>query len=275
MPNNFYFSVWYSMFSEHTYPARILSPLPSCFVEYLYADGIVLPERDAEVTSDPETDEISTEEHSYFNSEFFKFEDVIQKVIEEYKFVVPKLNHSSPKDALWATTAGILRCQTPDEVYCLMKSSDRVQCDLSALESSKSNLELVLKKWIEMDDSTEFRCFVRRKTLVAISQRNLEYHFAFLKDKIEEISNRIEEFFTLLKDFPEESFIFDVYLEKDSVKLIDIDRLDSHSSCLLFSFKELNEMYKGVSFRVIKSEKDVIIKASNQNHIPADFFRKY
>lgn len=89
-----------------------------------------------------------------------------------------------------------LKCQTPADVYLLLKSSDFVAHDLDHafegcldepceeidqittaieevdLESTPSSqdsdftFELVLKKWFDMPRSQEWRCFVRDRQLI-------------------------------------------------------------------------------------------------------------
>mmetsp|Transcript_26549 Transcript_26549/g.56458 ORF Transcript_26549/g.56458 Transcript_26549/m.56458 type:complete len:526 (+) Transcript_26549:60-1637(+) len=125
--------------------------------------------------------------------------------------VLPKLNWSSPRDATWMN-CGTLKCQTPGDVYLLLKSSEFVAFDLEkAWEDLDSDLdldsdsggnpaeecqekkegnddeqntngetkapinfryELVLRKWCNLHPSMEFRCFVYEHELVAISQRH-------------------------------------------------------------------------------------------------------
>lgn len=127
----------------------------------------------------------------------------------------PKLNWSSPKvwpvpallldltvrqDAEWMVAGPPLKCQTPADVYLLLKSSDFIahdldhafvgcvdevlatedglvdataQLDLNAGEGSPPaarergfEFELVLKKWFDMPQSQEWRCFVRDQQLI-------------------------------------------------------------------------------------------------------------
>lgn len=88
-----------------------------------------------------------------------------------------------------------LKCQTPADIYLLLKSSDFIAHDLDhafdgccdhppavELADSIGNLnieeqastalrrgfefELVLKKWFDMPKSQEWRCFVRDSTLI-------------------------------------------------------------------------------------------------------------
>ena len=92
-----------------------------------------------------------------------------------------KLNWSSPKDAKWALNK--LSCDKLSDVYILLRSSDFInhdlnmpfeQCeDLSDETSAKiltENLKyfLVLREWISLNPSMEFRCFVANNQLIGI-----------------------------------------------------------------------------------------------------------
>ncbi|CAM6031899.1 unnamed protein product, partial [Sphagnum compactum] len=44
--------------------------------------------------------------------------------------VVPKLNWSAPKDATWINATISMDCQTPNDIYLMLKSSDFITHDL-------------------------------------------------------------------------------------------------------------------------------------------------
>lgn len=77
------------------------------------------------------------------------------------------------QDATWVISSKTLRCNSLEDVYLLLKSSDKISRDLSS--AKKNNDEenllkpcLVMKRWEEIDPSTEFRCFVQNKELVGM-----------------------------------------------------------------------------------------------------------
>jgi len=68
-----------------------------------------------------------------------------------------------------------LKCQTPEDIYLLLKASDFVSHDLSHAYddcidaqgvTASGTYELVLKKWFDMPRSQEFRCTVKENQLV-------------------------------------------------------------------------------------------------------------
>jgi hypothetical protein len=123
------------------------------------------------------------QEHDF---QFLQLNSQIKGAIEQLGgAVIPKLNWSAPKDASWMNQ-GSLKCETPGDVYLLLKSSDFILHDvLHALDdvlvqptddSSTTNtttesrneypaLELVLRKWCNLHSSMEFRCFVYDRQL--------------------------------------------------------------------------------------------------------------
>lgn len=107
--------------------------------------------------------------------------------------VFPKLNWTSPRvgsssrasptntsqDAAFLlpqTEFGPLHCISPDDVYLLLKSSDFIQHDLDAERAYEGcvgaenppepRIELVLKKFVELNPAREVRCFVRDNILL-------------------------------------------------------------------------------------------------------------
>ncbi|KAL9106698.1 MAG: hypothetical protein Q9187_008525 [Circinaria calcarea] len=151
-----------------------------------------------------------------------------------------------------------MECRTPDDVYLLLKSSDFVTHDLEqafdGCEDDESRTtedtpnHLVLRKTIpSLITSLEFRCFVRRRKLLCICQRDLN-HYAFLPSLLPTLQSLIETFFEekLKMTFPDESFVFDVYIpqpkEKGRVWLIDINPWAPRTDPLLYSWLEILTM---------------------------------
>lgn len=180
--------------------------------------------------------------------------------------VVPKLNWSAPKDATWINATNSMDCRTPNDIYLLLKSSDFITHDLehpfddcddaemlipsggggaSRPDTSKIDYHLVLRKHVLFNPAVEFRCFVRRRILIGICQRDLN-HFDFLRRMENPLRKCIMKFFQdrLRDSFPDESFVFDVYIPPphQRVWLIDINPWAPRTDPLLFSWLELLTM---------------------------------
>lgn len=254
-------------------PKSRLVPLSEPFLDYLRSDGIVLPaEEDAnEADSDDPDNNIS----AYSNEEegpdpaaaWLDIHQTVKCIIAELDgSIVPKLNWSAPKDATWISATNSMECRTPNDIYLLLKSSDFVTHDLEhAFDDCESDHDdgyddetaispripyhLVLRKTIpSMTTSLEFRCFVRARHLLCISQREVTY-YAFLADLKPALLQLIQKFFEskLQKTFPDANFVFDVYvpLPQGRVWLIDINPWAPRTDPLLFSWLEILEMTGG------------------------------
>lgn len=135
--------------------------------------------------------------------------------------IVPKLNWSAPVDAQWISPTG-LRCQNADEVLLLLKSSDRAAHDLASVRELQRAAhggpalahdgdegkgteqgdhtpvvrpQLVLKRYHDLDNGLEFRCFVLKGHLAGVSQRDPTQHFPALVDEQPAIKAALLTFF--------------------------------------------------------------------------------
>jgi hypothetical protein len=155
------------------------------FVEYLKADGIVLPqgcslstdEHEAEQPTGSDDSDDGEDSHKDKVPDFPAIVEKMQTAIDTLGGrVVPKLNWSIPRDASWLLPGNTLECRTPGEVILLLKSSDFVAHDLihvfddcidkDSCEATFTDYVLCLRKWTEVHPSTEFRCFVGNNSLI-------------------------------------------------------------------------------------------------------------
>ena len=147
-----------------------------------------------------------------------------------------------------------MECRTPNDIYLLLKSSDFVTHDLTHAFDDTANepapdpeisYHLVLRKWITLNPSVEFRCFVRNRQLIALCQRDLN-HFEFLFTMQDKLRQTIQDFFdTRLRDtFPDPYFTFDVYIPPPHGKvwLVDFNPWAMRTDPLVFSWMELLTM---------------------------------
>lgn len=109
---------------------------------------------------------------------------------------------------------------------------------------------LVLRKTIPaMITSLEFRCFVNARHLLCLCQRELNY-YEFLTPLVPKLLPLIQTFFdkNLRDTFPDEDFVFDIYIPPPHVRvwLIDINPWAPRTDPLLFSWLEVFEMAEDV-----------------------------
>ncbi|KAI9007763.1 D123-domain-containing protein [Hyaloraphidium curvatum] len=287
------FHSWFPRFRGVTFASRVIGPLPPAFVDYLHADGVFLPldsngdPQPALATSDAGSD-TSEETCSEANDgdawlqnipSFPELEEQISAAIAELGGTVfPKLSWTAPRDASWVALNNSLKCSTPADVFLLLKSSDFVAHDLGNPyistrgeeppptpdpddEESRppEELYLVLRKWIEVEPSMEFRCFVRRKELIAISQRDTFNFYPFLPSMKPELLELIGNLFasTVRDRFDEENYTFDVYVSRRSgtprALVVDFNPYAYYTDALLFSWDELASWGGPLEFRIVDS----------------------
>lgn len=245
-------------------------PLDRNFIGYLKEDGIILPpdENDNSTQQDPWDDhdsgifsgtdadnELDNEDDNDPSVNWRQTHEAIKQTIQDLGGkVAPKMNWSAPKDATWINPTNSMECRSANDVYMMLKSSDFVTFDLEQVfddtvgdgaeqgQASEVPYHLVLRKFVNVNPSVEFRCFVRRRRLLGICQRDLN-HYDFLFKMQDDLRDVIQKFFDgkLKGTFPDESFVFDVYIPAphEKVWLIDINPWAPRTDPILFSWLEL------------------------------------
>ncbi|KAI0555033.1 D123-domain-containing protein [Xylaria curta] len=274
---------WFPKYRTSCIKSRII-PLTPEFVEYIREDGIILGDEDDveseddeewqttssttrppiyEVDSDSDSEDADEPPKLPPNKRFPELHQLIKdKIAELGGAVAPKLNWTSPKDAIWMSPhQNTIKCTSPNDVYLLLKSSNFITYDLehafddctptanSAAHQAPFKPVLVLRSYFNPHTAMEFRCFVKHRNLVAISQRDLNY-FEFLQPLKTDIVARIYQLFNnkLRYTFPDGNFVFDVYIPEGEdeplsrARLIDINAWAPHTDSLLFGWQELLDL---------------------------------
>eukprot|EP00537_Pseudo-nitzschia_pungens_P010930 CAMPEP_0172391300 /NCGR_PEP_ID=MMETSP1061-20121228/7737_1 /TAXON_ID=37318 /ORGANISM="Pseudo-nitzschia pungens, Strain cf. pungens" /LENGTH=399 /DNA_ID=CAMNT_0013121885 /DNA_START=158 /DNA_END=1357 /DNA_ORIENTATION=- len=279
-----------------TIPSVIITDLPMPdFKNYLLSDGVKLPRGATKISScagvrskNEESDDDEDENDSNFH-----FPELNRQILETINerfpstgAVLPKLNWSAPRDATWINE-GTMKCKTPGDVYLLLKSSDFCTHDIlnhslqdsrdynspnedGNIDCSSSSdisppLQLILRKWCNLNPSMEFRCFVRRHELLGISQRQHSVHFPHLKHDRDRIYDLIHDFFEdyvkhRFADGSIGSFVLDVFLDKkDRIWVVDFNPWARTSDSLLYEWSELISMddEDDEGIRIAESEREV------------------
>ena len=103
----------------------------------------------------------------------------------------------------------------------------------------------------------EFRCFVRNRQFLCISQRDKHY-YTFLLALKPEILPLSTELFHQLKDFESENWVFDIYIPRTRMRahLIDINPFAPRTDPGLFEWDEILRMSGDgdVEVRFVKEE---------------------
>ncbi|KIV91652.1 hypothetical protein PV10_06168 [Exophiala mesophila] len=244
------FHSWHPRYRKITPKARLV-PLTQPFLDYLSADGIILPPENATLDPDDSGFEDEGDDNIDPSEPWADVHESIRSTIEELGGkVVPKLNWSAPKDATWISATNDMECRTPNDIYPLLKSSDFITHDLEhafdgCIDQAHVPYHLVLRKSFNLNPALEFRCFVRNKKLIAISQREMNY-FEFLFELRSSFKERIQEFLDQISDFPDDNFVVDVYIPPphNKVWLLDINPWAERTDPLLFSWLELLQLHE-------------------------------
>ncbi|KAG7199970.1 hypothetical protein KM043_014398 [Ampulex compressa] len=283
------FTSWYPQFCKYALKA-VMIPIPENIVQYLENDAFLLPlEVSKSLPEDAKWADglpVADEETDECQPTFPEFSQKIQDVIDEYGAVFVKSNWSSPSDAVWVAPTKTLICKTLEEIYLLLKSSDKIATDLQTVKSLANNGNplhccLVLKQWYDINPCTEFRCFVVEKELVGISQRDISQYHSYNESEKYNIQTDIKSLFNeRIKDkFELNNYSFDVVrYKKDKVKIVDFGPLDqSVTKGTLFTYEELQTCIRNTpEFRFIGEEIGIQPKATTAFCIPQeinDFFQ--
>ncbi|WFD27026.1 hypothetical protein MNAN1_002020 [Malassezia nana] len=295
------YGVWHPKIRQHTPKAVVLDveEIEPAFVQWLDEDGLALsdandqraPQRtvlnddDAEVLSEPSDEE---EQGAHFPALSAR----IAEVLREFGTVFPKLNWSAPQDAAWMMPGHTIQCQTPNDVFLLLKSSDFAMKDLVQLRElqaaceregrpERPRLQLVLKKWFDMPRSHEFRCFVRDGRLVGACQRDVTFYEHLQDPDVQSTIQRLltECYHTHIAPHAPLDIVWDAYLTRrlDRAFVLDLNPWLPRTDPLLWTFDELQAApaQDPVPLRVLTSAAQATqaLPTYSAHMVPADHCR--
>jgi hypothetical protein len=168
-----------------------------------------------------------------------------------------KMNWSAPRDAAWIS--GGLECSSAGAVYLLLQSSDTLASDITLalskcvdaavhpltagrVEPQPLPVVLVLRKWCNLLPSMVFRCFMRERRIVGVTQRDSSNYYPFLAAQRTDLRADIGAFFevSVVAAFPDDSVVFDVYVDRDrKVHVLDFNPWARNTDPVLFDWDEL------------------------------------
>ncbi|XP_075585581.1 uncharacterized protein LOC124498536 isoform X1 [Dermatophagoides farinae] len=309
------FSSWFSILGHLSIESDIIE-IDDKFREYLLSDGIILPEccnsesyhvtngnghnqnghsddhdDDNGIDWDDNHDDPSDNNEEINVIEFPQIEKRIRRSLRRYGNLFPKLNWSSCEDASWVQANGT-KCSDLTSVFLMLKSSDKIVHDLidpfdhcsdfDCHNPPKFQYQLILRKWINMNPSMEFRCFIGNQTLLAICQRDVRTFYEYIGSEKSQIIQDIQNFFeeNIRGKFPLDNFVIDILRPTiQTIQLIDVNVFGELTDSLLFDWDELlanaSAVQRGDSipeFRYIENRFGVQRGRFELNSLPLDVF---
>ncbi|XP_058452926.1 cell division cycle protein 123 homolog [Malaya genurostris] len=244
---------WYEIFEKNTIKSQII-PIPVDVLDYLRQDIVILPKECTNILS---PDATRTKHFNSYNDQFSDDEEDGDTLPEFPEFsrqiadAIEKLGGSAflktdwhcPKDAQWITLGQTLCVKDITDVYQLLKASSFCKEDFAERSSSMGEYHVVIKKWRDIHPGSEFRCFVKNKSLIAISPRHWpSYHEHIATERSDIVSDIVSLFKEKIKNrFPLTNYVFDVYRPtKDKVIIMDFSLYGKgYSDSLAFDYHQL------------------------------------
>lgn len=173
-----------------------------------------------------------------------------------------RLGSRSPKDSWVGCREGFKVTSGKEALRRLTDSSERVHDDLSLALANEYEAFLFVRQWMDIPPESEFRCFMKGRKLVGVSQYQYRDVFPWVKENKEGIHFAIEEFF---HDFKKASHlddvVFDVFVKlrrrgnesEYEVKLLEINPFFEMTDPCLFDWRNGGD-FDG-SFRTKGQEK--------------------
>lgn len=260
---------------------------------------------DSDSDSNSDSDDDPANEPGMSVSRFPELDERIDEALALFGGkVFPKFTWSAPNDGTWLNENNSLKCTDTLQLYLLLKASDRVSYDITspfdrchdhratvpgfpeglAVQSTQGGEMqfqhcLVLRQWYALNLGMEFRCFVRGKKLIAVSQRHDDMFFEFLVGGEAKILTVIKQF-VVKKVLPKWSmahFVLDLYVDqKDRVWIVDFNPWNPPViSSALFTWTELHtwEAEKEPRFRIVLEQGQIRPRQGHENRAPIDLLK--
>ncbi|CAK82670.1 unnamed protein product (macronuclear) [Paramecium tetraurelia] len=229
-------------------------------VSYLKEDGILLND----VWKRPPLQDNGTKR-------FPELEQLVNEILDDFESVFIKLNWRAPLDCqntfqdmcfqdlydimMALKYSGVIMEMIEDYDEQVIDQNHPEKCQLVAQPSQGYLLEL--KKYYKLRPNAEFRCFVKNKKLIGISQKNL-----YLITEDESVKDKIQNYFNKIVDLIEiDNYVLDVYIDippKENIILVDLNPWQEHTRPKLFTYEEL-DIFQECQLRLVKN-KDMIVQ---------------
>ncbi len=185
---------------------------------------------------------------------------VHEEVIKFPKGAFIRLGSRSPKDV------DIKPVFTGKEAVELLLSSVRVFDDLVIAVQNRYNPHIFIREWVDMKEEFEFRCFMKDKKLVGISQYQYNKRYLEVMNNSKSIEWVIQQFFNRqFKDACKlDDVVFDVFLTQRygfsdvtwEVKLLEINPFYAMTDPCLFDWRKPEEFKGQFKYNNLKEDNE-------------------
>lgn len=182
--------------------------------------------------------------------------DFAVALLQRFKYAMEQFPHGafvrlgsrSPKDSLVFHDLGG-KCTEPSHALQMLSIfSERVVEDVWDCIAAEYPIHIFFREWIEIPEWSEFRCFMRDRKLVGVSQYQYRTVYEELQDpqQVDSIRWAIDRFFEgFSRDCHIDDVVFDVFIKKQSlgtntcweVKLLEINPFGAHTDPCLFDHR--------------------------------------
>jgi hypothetical protein len=181
------------------------------------------------------------------NEKVRKFVDALDRAIDGHKWFV-KTSNRSPKDEKNPPIV-----QSGIEVLHMFANSERIADDIFSVANRKP-FYTVLRSVRNIPPPLEFRCFVRNRNLIGITQYFYDKVFKYSDHALAEIEAKIRSFHEKVnKAFGARNYVFDVYFSGDlkDITLIEVNPYNLSDPCLFKNYDRLESLQ---DFFLVKKE---------------------
>ena len=183
-----------------------------------------------------------------FNIDKVKTIESINKIINRHKFWFVKLSCMSPKDE--SRSGKQHKFNNAKDIVDRLFESERTRKEIEC-----GNTKLIMRQWVDLPEEYEFRCFVYKGKLRAISQYNCyQYVEEFQNIKMQnKIKERVISFYNSIT-LPYEDCCMDIVIWDKDIFIIEINEfgIDTRAGSSCFNWIQ--------DYDILYNSKEPIIK---------------
>eukprot|EP01112_Ceratiomyxa_fruticulosa_P017448 TRINITY_DN5433_c0_g2_i4.p1 TRINITY_DN5433_c0_g2~~TRINITY_DN5433_c0_g2_i4.p1 ORF type:complete len:381 (+),score=68.64 TRINITY_DN5433_c0_g2_i4:894-2036(+) len=209
----------------------------------------------------------------------------IQQAIDEQLKILPSdslEDFNSQVTAFVKATNISMKINSGRDAIRFLLKSHRIHADLSKASEFGENLffaTIVLREWIpdiSLRPDAEFRGFVHKKQLNALTQYFSFLHFPYLVSHKQEIGDRIYRFHESIKHLiPHDNYVIDFSILDDRIYVIELNPFHIGAGAGLFSWKTDRELFMNGPFEIRVTTKSMQIENKELDDILPNFWKKY